>query len=61
LRNSSPCAALKSISYSAVQAETHGTGGLAAIEVINEQRLNSLSHEMVLIPSGEGNTKPRRA
>jgi hypothetical protein len=40
--------------FRAVQAEADGAGRLPAVEVINEQRLNSLSHEMTPIPSGEG-------
>ncbi len=40
--------------FRAVQAEADGAGRLAAVEVINEQRLNSLSHEMTVIPSGDG-------
>src|SRR3984957_11976908 len=40
--------------FRAVQAEADGAGRLAAVEVINEQRLNSLSHEKIIIPSGEG-------
>src|ERR1700733_8310811 len=40
--------------FRAIEPEADGAGRLAAVEVINEQRLNSLSHEMILIPSGEG-------
>jgi hypothetical protein len=32
--------------FRAVQAEADDAGRLAAVEVINEQHLNSLSHEM---------------
>jgi hypothetical protein len=40
--------------FRAVQAEADGAGRLAAVEVVNEQRLNSLGYEWILIPSGEG-------
>jgi hypothetical protein len=32
--------------FRAVQAEADGAGRLAAVEVVNEQGLNSLGHEM---------------
>jgi hypothetical protein len=40
--------------FRAVEAEPDGSGRLAAVEVIDEQRLNLLSHEIILIPSREG-------
>ena len=47
--------------FRAVEAEADGSGCLAAVEVIDKQRLNFPGHEMILIPSGEGKhvTGPR--
>jgi hypothetical protein len=47
--------------FRAVKAEADGAGRLAAVDVINEQRLNSLGREMILIPSDEGKHQPRCA
>ena len=40
--------------YRAVQAEADRAGRLAAVDVVNEQRLNSLGREAILISSSEG-------